>query len=165
MEPLPAPGHQAAWSRASCWGWAGSSPAVARSSCQRHHSGAGEMGTATSCPQPGRGWGAGGGVCDGGAAASAHCSLPHTCNSSRGRAPAGHLLPVPRQPHGGSPRASRELMLQMKLLICQLLIPAQAPAEVCLNSGNCTNMVLFLPRAKPYGSCITSGCLLEALLA
>lgn len=51
------------------------------------------------------------------------------------------------------------------LLVCQLLNPAQAPAEVCLNSGNCTNMVLFLPRAKPYSSCITLGCLLELLLA
>lgn len=51
------------------------------------------------------------------------------------------------------------------LLICQLLNPAQAPAEVCLNSGNGTNMVLFLPRAKPYSSCIALGCFLRLLLA
>lgn len=56
-------------------------------------------------------------------------------------------------------------MLQMMPLTCQLLNPAPAHAEVCLNSGNCTNMVFFLPRAKPYSSCMASGCSLKLLLA
>lgn len=181
---------QAACSHASCQGWAGSSPAIACSSCQRHYSSAGEMGTAGSCPQPGRGWGPGGGygvvVHSCRTAASAHfcpscphaaaASLPPLCGQPPCPTPAAapraarlrdicSLPRAPRQPLGGSPRASQELMLQMMPLICQLLNPAQAPAEVCLNSGNCTNMVLFLPRAKPYSSCITLCCFLKLLLA
>lgn len=94
--------------------------------------------------------------------------LPHTCSGSRGPRACGTSAPCPeplRQPRGGSLRAGQELMLQMMPLSCQLLNPAQAPAEICLNSGNCTNMVLFLPRAKPYSPCITLGCFLKLLLA
>lgn len=61
--------------------------------------------------------------------------------------------------HRGSPCTSQERMLQMLLLLCQLLNPAQAPAGVCLNSGNCTNVGLFLPWASFWG------CFLKMLLA
>lgn len=112
-----------------------------------------------------------------------HISAPPACTQLRHRClpvlpsvgsppaphlqrPSGlHLLPTPQQPPGGSPCASRELMLQMMLLTCQLLNPAPAPAEVCLNSSNCTNMVFFLPQAKPYSSRMASGCSLKLLLA
>lgn len=179
-------------SRACCQDQAGSSPAITRSSCQRHYSGAGEMATARSCPQPGRGWGpgfGGGGGCvlPSPALLPQHIFAPPACGAAapslrplRGQPPyptpaAGpgsarrrdicSLPRAPRQRRGGSPRTSRELMLQLMPLICQLLNPAQAPGEVRLNSGNCTNMVLFLPRAKPCSSCITLGCFLKLPVA
>lgn len=132
-------------------------------------------------------WGGGGGFCH-----RQHCclstflpllpaaQLPHRCVPSAGSPPTPHLQQVPdphaggtsapcpeppRQRRGGSPRTSRELMLQLMPLICRLLNPAQAPGEVRLNSGNCTNMVLFLPRAKPCSSCITLGCFLKLPVA
>lgn len=90
------------------------------------------------------------------------CPTPAAGPGSTRRRDICSLPRAPRQRRGGSPR---ELMLQMMPLVCQLLNPAQAPAEVRLNSGNCTNMVLFLPRAKPCSSCITLGHFLKPRLA
>lgn len=124
---------------------------------------------ARSCPQTSPGWGPGAGLRWWHRCISSFLPTQlryHFCPSSP---PAPHPQRGPAlspwQSHGGSLRTSQELMLQMMLLICQLLNLAQAPTEVCLSSGNGTNMVLFLPRAKPYCSCIALGCFLRLLLA
>lgn len=120
---------------------------------------------------PAGSWGPGWGAVLPRIAASAHfcpsclrrsCPIAASPSSPLRAAP---LPRAPRQRRGGSPRTSRELMLQLMPLVCQLLNPAQAPAEVRLNSGNCTNMVLFLPRAKPCSSCIALGCFLKLPVA
>lgn len=81
------------------------------------------------------------------------CRTPALCPE-----PLGSLMEALHTP-------SQELMLQMLLLICQLLVPAQAPAELGPNSGNCTNMWLVLPGAKPSSSSVTVGCLLKLIFA